>query len=135
MKITVTPYADNPEPDPTDPLGLIRIQDDDGKELSVGSACMDEWLSALISGLNAIETGASGLQVDIDSERDPLMWFSDSQTATFTFQGRTIVIRDVEAFRQELRRSALEITDKYRRHSNWKKCAVFRAVRYWAEQV
>jgi hypothetical protein len=42
MKIRAIPDQDDTELDPVDPLGRMYFQDDEGRELSIGSTWFDE---------------------------------------------------------------------------------------------
>jgi hypothetical protein len=133
MKISAVPYLDDDPLDPADPFGRIVFEDDDGKELSVGSVFFDEWLGGLHAGLTAILDGQAKIQIDLDSEQDPLVWSYDGQAIAITHLKETMHIRDVNAFKDELRRSVIESADHYRLHPNWPKCTRFRKLLSWAE--
>ena len=133
MKILAVPYLDNSPLDPADPLGRIVFEDDDGTELSVGSVFFDEWFGGLQAGLTAILGGQATIQIDLDSEPDPLVWSYDGHTIAITHLKDTMYVRDINAFKDELKRSVIELADQYRLHPNWPKCTKFGRLLSWAK--
>jgi hypothetical protein len=132
MKILAVP--DTKESiDPIQPLGRISLEDDEGKTFSAGSIFFDEWYKGLVSGLTGILNGEPKVEVQLDSEAEPLIWSYDGKVVQIRYLNETIQIRDLLAFKQELKRSFRELAEQYRSHVNWSKCRELRQLLSWAE--
>ena len=137
MKIFAKPDTQDGPLDPVYPRGSMYFQDDDGGELSLGSVWLDEWLRALISGYEQLEwQDCDSLTGQIDSKRESIVWSRQAGDVYLSISNHNLTIRDLEAFKNELARAVLEVTNQYRDHPNWSKwCSQFRAVRQWAERI
>ena len=132
MKIFAVPDPADEVLDPVDPLGSLLIQNLQGDQLLERSVFIDDWFCALLSGLANIRAGNTEAHIDLNSVRDPLIWKALDTGALISHKGRSVVIQDLAAFEQALRRAVLDFTGLYTSHPNWSKCTELVAVREWA---
>ena len=137
MKIFAKPDTQDWPLDPVYPRGLMYFRDDDGGELSLGHVWLDEWLRTLISGYEQLKwQECDSLTGQIDSKRESIVWSRQAGDVYLSISNHKLTIRDLDAFKSELARAVLELTNQYRDHPNWLKwCSQFRAVRQWAERI
>ena len=94
-------------------------------------------LRALISGYEQLEwQDCDSLAGQIDSERESIVWSRHAGDVYLSISNHKLTIRDLDAFKNELARAVLELTNQYRDYPNWSKwCSQFRAVRLWDERI
>ena len=120
------------ELDPFDPLGAIRIQSDEGRELLERRVFLDDWFRGLVSGLRSICSGEGEVAVDLGSERDPLIFSANANSAILQYKNHELPISDIAGFESALREAIIEFTEHYRTHRNWSKCKGLAGLREWA---
>jgi len=132
MKIFAAPDAEDEELDPVDPLGSICIQNDEGRQLLERSVFVDDWLEGLLSGLRRIRSGEVTANVDLHSQRDPLIWQAVDGGALLQHKSQAVGIQNLDAFEKALRQAVIDFTEPYRAHKNWARCTELVAMREWA---
>jgi hypothetical protein len=68
MRISAVPDPEDEDLDPTNPLGSLCIQDEDGSEFLQGCVFLDDWFEGLLSGLRSIRNGQLEATLELYSE-------------------------------------------------------------------
>ena len=126
MQINVTLDAEvllNPE----EALGHILISDDDGGEISGQDVWVDDWLMALVEGVQALSRGEQEFASEIMSEPHPLIFKSYGRGLSISFAGKSVVGDDLHVFGRELKAEIRRVM------SEFGEGAEFRPDSFWVE--
>ena len=118
--------------DPIDALGTFLIEDDEGRCISEDFVFIDDWLNAFVSGLEAnLDTNVL-IEIDLNSEPDPLSFSKDNEGILIKYRTNAVRIRRPDDFRKKLKEVIIEITDQYISHQNWAEDSLLSKLRTWA---
>jgi hypothetical protein len=131
MQIRVTLDPENPPPlDPEETLGNIVITDETGSEIRQENIYVDDWLAALVNGVEALGRGEENFSAEIQSEANPILFESRCERLSLSFADTTL-IGSFSAFRSDLRKAvqkilaAFEPDISFRPDSFWAQLQVF----------
>jgi hypothetical protein len=131
MQINVTFDPEGPLPlDPEEALGNIVITDETGSEIRQENIWVDDWLAALINGVEALGRGEEGFSADIQSESNPIVFKSQGERFSLSFAD-TALIGSLTEFRSDLKQgvqkmlAAFDPDVSFRPESFWEQLQVF----------
>ena len=131
MQVNVTLDPENAHPlDPEEALGKIAITDESGSEIRHENIWVDDWLAALVNGVEALERGEESFSADIQSESNPIVFESKGERFSLSLADTTL-IGSLSAFRSDLKQSiqkmlaAFDPAVSFRPDSFWAQLQIF----------
>lgn len=131
MQMNVTFDPENALPlDAEQALGNIVIIDETGSEIRQENIWVDDWLAALVNGVEALRKGKESFSADIQSESNPLVFELQGERFSLSF-AETTLIGSLSAFRSDLQKgvqkmlAAFEPDISFRPDSFWAQLKVF----------
>ena len=131
MRLDVTLDPENELPlDPEEALGNIAITDETGLEIRQENIWVDDWLAALVNGVEALERGEGSFFAEIQSEADPMVFESKGERFSLSVADTTL-IGSPSAFRSDLKQgvqkmlAAFDPDVGFRPDSFWAQLQIF----------
>jgi hypothetical protein len=109
MLINVTLNARDPLPlDPEEALGSIMITDETASEIRQENIWVDDWLAALVNGVEALGRGEGKFSAEVESESKPIVFESDGESFSLSFADN-IARGSLPEFRRDLKTAVREM--------------------------
>jgi hypothetical protein len=87
---------------PLDPKEALGNTDDTGSEILQDNIWVDDWLVALVNGVEALQRGEKSFSADIQSESNPIVFASQGERFSLSFANTTL-IGNLSEFRNDLK--------------------------------
>lgn len=131
MQVNVTLDRENALPlDPEETLGNIAITDETGCRIRQENIWVDDWLAALVNGVEALGRGEESFSADIESEASPIVFGLQGELFSLSF-AETTLTGSLSAFRNDLKKgvqkmlAAFEPDVCFRPDSLWAQLQIF----------
>ncbi len=112
MRIDISLESEGPL-NPEEALGHISITGDDGAEIQSRNIWVDDWLAALLEGVQALSRGQGRYAADIVTESYPLIFKSSGQSFSISFAGATVTGYDFGKFQLHLKTIIRRVLDEF----------------------
>jgi hypothetical protein len=114
-------------PNPEEALGHILISGDEGAEIRSRDIWVDDWLMALVEGVQALSRGEREFSSDIVTESHPLVLRSSGRVFSLSVAGATVRGYDLGKFQLHLKEVVSRVLDEFGESPG------FRPDSFWAQ--